>query len=260
MKNLLFIFSLCVFLFSCQNSPKSNTAESTKESTSTNNNNAKAAVLKAPILATNSSKNLQGIDISHYQTDIDWNAVKTDSLSFVIVKATAGETYLDPSFKEHWSNVKNAGLMRGAYHFYYTKDDPIKQAKFFISNVLSLSEKSDLPPIIDIETDGVNSVITPEQLQKDLQTFLSIVETQFDRKAILYTSHAFAQKYIDNPVFDKYYLWIAEYDSDAPIIPDAWSKTGWTFWQNTPSATVNGIKGDVDHDFFNGDLEAIKSL
>ena len=94
------------------------------------------------------------------------------------------------------TDVKNANLMRGAYHFYYTKDSPSKQADFFISTVFPTSEKSDLPPVIDIETDGVNSDITVEQLQKDIQIFLSIVQSKFNRRPILYTSYDFCLKSI----------------------------------------------------------------
>lgn len=257
MKHLLIILLGSIAFFSCDQPVKKSkididqkkidakpTAESDVKNSSANSTNDK----------------IEGIDISHYQTNVDWNDVKNDNISFVFVKATGGATYIDPSFTQHWNAVKKAGIIRGAYHFYYTKDDPSTQAEFFISNVLSISDKDDLPPVIDIESDGVNTDISVDQLQLDIHDFLSIVEKAFGRKPILYTSHSFAQKYFADPAFDKYYLWLAEYDLAPPNVPTGWSNTGWSFWQNSPSANVKGINGTVDHDLFKGSLAELKSL
>ncbi len=266
MKNLLLLFISCTLIYACQNSPKVSTKNSGKNlptvedekiNTVGNQNNTVSPEDLSEV--SKGDERLQGFDISHYQTNIDWNKVTKDQMAFVFIKATAGKTFVDPSFKKHWSSAKQAGIMRGAYHFYYTKDDPTTQAKFFISNVLALSDKNDLPPVIDIETGGINTDISTNQLQKDIHTFLGIVEEAFDRIPILYTSHAFAQEHLDNTDFDKYYLWLAEYD-DAPDVPTGWKNSEWTFWQNSPSATVNGVENQVDHDFFNGSMEKLKSL
>jgi len=258
MKNVLIYLILFAFIGACNN-PQKNSDQKTSAKT----DNSKGHSTEEPIIKTPTAdkiEKLQGIDISHYQTGIDWNKVKEDQIAFVFIKATGGETYVDPSFSTHWSDVELAGLMRGAYHFYYTKDDPTQQANFFISKVLPISKKSDLPPVIDIEKEGVNTNITVDQLQNDIQTFLSTVEKAFGRKAILYTSYDFAQKYFDNPKFDQYYLWLADYESESPPVPTGWANTGWTFWQNDPTSTVSGINGSVDHDIFKGSMEALKKL
>jgi len=259
MKNTLLLISIILLISSCQNQTKSAKEVSAKASDKVEKIVTKATTIKAPEVPSSTTINLEGIDISQYQTGIDWNKVKADNINFVFVKATGGQTYIDPSFKQHWTNVKNAGLMRGAYHFYYTKDDPTTQANFFISNVLSVSTANDMPPVLDIESGGVNTDISVAQLQQDIQTFLTVVENAFGRKPILYTSHSFAQQYFNNPIFDKYYLWLAEY-ADAPIVPTGWANSGWTFWQDSPSASVDGVTGNVDHDYFNGSLSELKGL
>ncbi len=259
MKNLILLFFTCSLILSCNNAQK-NQSSSNDTNTASSDEATKTSTISKDLSSSQDNERLQGIDISSYQTNIDWDKVKEDQIAFVFIKSTGGETYVDPAFTQHWNDVKSANLMRGAYHFYYTKDDPTTQAKFFISKVLPLSEKSDLPPVIDIETDGVNTKISVDQLQEDIKTFLGIVEKEFGRKPILYTSHAFAQEYFDNTDFDQYYLWLAEYQSASPPIPNGWASMGWTFWQNSQSATVSGINGNVDHDYFKGSLEDLKNL
>ncbi|MDF1695876.1 MAG: GH25 family lysozyme [Saprospiraceae bacterium] len=261
MKSLLFTLIGSVLILSCQNQP--NPTESTNKTQSEATSTAVDTNLsteKAATKTTTDKEQLEGIDVSHYQTTIDWGKAKESNVSFVFIKATGGESYIDPTFTNHWKNAKDANLKRGAYHFYYTKDDPIKQANFFVETVLPLSEKNDLPPVIDIESGGVNSNISDDQLQKDVVTFLTIIEEKFKRKPILYSSHAFAQKHFTNREFSKYYLWLAEYDSKQPRIPEVWKSTGWTFWQNSASTNIEGYTGKVDHDIFNGNMEAINNL
>ncbi len=46
-------------------------------------------------------------------------------------------------------------------------------------------------------------------------------------------------------------LWIANWDVPTPDVPaNDWAGHGWTFWQNTDCATVNGIAGCVDGDLY----------
>ena len=260
MKYLTLLSLACFLLFACKNNSKSSTSSnSEQEQTESVQQKATTQVDSATPDSSDENK-LQGIDISEYQTNIDWSEVRDDQISFVFIKATGGETYVDPSFEKHYTDAGNAGIIKGPYHFYYTKDDPTTQANFFISTIKPNYSAEDLPPVLDIETAGVNTDITIQQLQDDIKRFLSTVENSLGRKPILYTSHAFAQKYFDNPDFSEYYLWLAEYDTESPRTPNGWESTGWTFWQNNPNASVSGIDGPVDHDIFKGDMEALKSL
>ncbi|MEM9548357.1 MAG: GH25 family lysozyme [Bacteroidota bacterium] len=254
--HLLISSVLCL----CINPQTGNSQNSSKTDNTTDHKMPAKAQTPESETLLKSKTNLQGIDISAYQPHVDWSKVKEDNISFVFIKATGGRTYVDPSFKQHWASAGKADMMKGAYHFYYTKDTPEAQADFFISTVKSGYTAQDLPPVLDIETDGVNTVITKEELQKDILTFLSLVEKAFSRKPIVYTSYAFAQEYLDDPKFSNYYLWIAEYDTNQPNVPDAWKSISWTFWQNSPSAVVTGVQGKVDHDFFKGSMDALKNL
>ena len=98
---------------------------------------------------------IHGIDVSKFQKDINWHAVKQMQvekirISFAFIKATEGITRQDASFKQNWDRAGKAGLIRGAYHFFYSTRDPLKQAINF-QNVVDL-QSGDLPPVLDIET------------------------------------------------------------------------------------------------------------
>ncbi len=194
---------------------------------------------------TNSNQ-LQGIDVSHYQSTVDWVKVKAAGIAFAYAKATDGNTYTDPQFHTNWQSMQAAGILRGAYHFYETNDDPIIQANNFINTVGSLAA-NDLPPVVDIEifkgAYGNNSVAT------NLQTWLNAVEQALGRTPMIYTGPSFWNQTI-NADFSKYPLWVAEYGVSTPKIPQGWAT--WNFWQYTQNGTVDGVTGNVDLDYYAG--------
>lgn len=206
-------------------------------------------------MATNST--LNGIDVSHFQGSVDWEKVKSTGVAFAYAKATDGNTFVDPQFSKNWQAMGAAGLLRGAYHFYETNDDPVTQAQHFI-NILGNLSATDLPPVVDIEV--FKGVYGNTSVAANLQTWLDSVEKALSRKPMIYTNTAFLNQYI-NTDFSKYPLWIAEYGVSQPKIPNGWK--AWNFWQSSQTGSVAGIGGNVDTDIFSGSmndlLEFIKS-
>src|SRR5665213_1732581 len=78
---------------------------------------------------------IQGIDVSKYDGDIDWTAVKKAGISFAYIKTTEGGDYSDPMFGQNWKASEAAGVMRGAYHFMYWCRNADEQALFFMVNI-----------------------------------------------------------------------------------------------------------------------------
>ena len=111
-----------------------------------------------------------GIDVSHYQGRFLGKVTKLPNIDFVISKATEGISYIDNDFHYNWESIQKLGLIRGAYHFYISSDNPIKQAEHYASVVGQLGE-NDLPPIIDVEELSIYGSIDVPALQKDLLTF-----------------------------------------------------------------------------------------
>jgi len=106
--------------------------------------------------------------------------------SFAFIKASEGVDLADPDFGANWTAAGEAGLVRGAYHFYVTEDDPEQQARLFIETVQL--EPGDLAPVVDIELIGHG---TPPGLPDRLRRFLELLEQRYGVRPIIYTSPKF---------------------------------------------------------------------
>lgn len=198
---------------------------------------------------------IHGIDVSRYQQRISWKAVKAMNvegvqLGFAFIKATEGNGRVDPFFKRNWEKSKEAGIVRGAYHFFIPNRDGRTQAQNFIKTVAL--EQGDLPPVLDIEQLYGTSVAN---LRKELKTYLDILEEHYGIKPIIYTNAAYYMRNLQGH-FDDYPLWVAHYlQPHQPRITREWS-----FWQHSESGSVNGIAAKVDFNVFDGDSVEFKSL
>ena len=197
---------------------------------------------------------VHGIDISHYQGDINWKMLEQTRqgqfpVQFIFMKATEGGDYSDKRFVANFDSAKAHGFIRGAYHFYNPKTDVNKQADFFINSVKL--EPGDLPPVLDIEKKGKDM----KKLQADLKHWLRRIEDHYGVKPIIYASYKFKTKYLNDSVFNSYPYWIAHYYVDSVQY-----KGDWKFWQHTDVGTLPGIKEQVDLNVFNGGLEGLNAL
>lgn len=204
-----------------------------------------------------------GIDVSYWNSGIDWPKVRATGQRFVFAKATEGDFYADPSFAANWSGAKAAGLLRGAYHFFRANIDGKKQAKKFIDYVNKTKDDGELPHVLDLETqDGQNNA----RIIARAKDWLDEVEAAFGKKPIIYSGMYFLQDYFSEagggpPKWAKDYpLWLAQYpntyvDGQQPHLPRGWFK--WTFWQYSEKGLLNGINANVDLNVFNGTLEEL---
>ena len=143
---------------------------------------------------------IHGIDISHYQGNIDWDKLQGGMISgcplrFVIIKSTEGASRMDENFKSNFHNALEYGFIRGAYHFWSNKSSARQQAYYFLEKVKL--EEGDLPPVLDIEHAPKDKSI--EEFQRDILTWLHIVEDRYHVKPILYTYYKFKEKYLSAP-------------------------------------------------------------
>lgn len=198
---------------------------------------------------------VHGIDISHYQGEIDWeklllNRYTSSPLHFVFMKATEGGDHGDDTFQRNFSEARRHGFIRGAYHFFNPRTDALKQADFFIQTVEL--DSGDLPPVLDVEVTGKKS---KEELQRNLRLWLDRVEAHYGVKPILYTSYKFKTRYLDDSIFNSYPYWIAHYYVDSVEY-----RGKWNFWQHTDVGSVPGIEQEVDLNVFNGSLNDLQKM
>ncbi len=196
-----------------------------------------------------------GVDVSHWQGTIDFDAVAGSDVRFVFAKATEGKTFDDPNYATYRADTNAAGLAFGAYHYARpdsSTNDAVLEADHFVDT--ALPDSGDLLPVIDLEDSGG---LSTSALTDWLWAFLEEVLDRTGVHALIYTSPAFWQTYLgDTDAFAKdgySLLWIAHWFVPTPAVPGKnWGGYGWTFWQNSDCITVPGIVGCVDSDFFNG--------
>ena len=180
-----------------------------------------------------------GIDVSHHSGEVDWRTVAAEGYAFAVVKASEGVDAPDPRFDDNWGGAADAGLVRGAYHFYVTEDDPQAQAELFLST--AKLGAGDLAPVVDIELIGRGT--EEAKLPDDLRRFLEILEEKTGVPPILYTPPDFWDAHFHES-YGRYPLWVAEYGVEAPKLPEGW--TGWVLWQFQGDADVPGVEKSAD--------------
>ena len=212
-------------------------------------------------------KYTHGFDISRYEPKIDWNLIRAQDFKFVIIKATEGTSYQDPVFPTHWANAKNAGLIRGAYHYLRAGDDANAQAQLFLRTVKL--ENGDLPPFLDLEETFNNNQSNANFISR-AEAWLKIVEQATGRKPLIYSRASFLQERVSSngraPSWAKNYsVWIANYlynyvEGSQPFEAPGWQP--WVFWQYTNKGDAQGIYNDlgqkpseIDLDWFRGSLQ-----
>jgi lysozyme len=178
-----------------------------------------------------------GIDVSNHQGQIDWQVVAVDNIEFAYIKATEGGDFADARFEENWRRAGDAGLDRGAYHFFTLCRPGEEQARHFLS--VAPPDHAALTPAVDLELAG-NCSGRPraDEVVAEVRAFLELVEAAWDREAILYVRDDWQSRY---PVRDELGrpLWHARFLRR----PDV---DGWVIWQIHGFAHVDGISGGVD--------------
>ena len=183
-----------------------------------------------------------GLDVSVHSGSVDWQSVVAEGHGFVILKATEGVDLEDGAFADHWREAAAAGLVRGAYHFYVTEDDPRQQADWFTQKVTL--QPGDMAPIVDIELVGHG---TEDGWQQNVLTFAQQLRDHYGVTPIVYTSPKFWQTHFQGEhatVFADFPLWIAEYGVDEPAIPMPWGS--WHMWQYRGDAPIAGVEKGAD--------------
>lgn len=193
---------------------------------------------------------VQGVDVSRYQRQVDWAVLKQEgNVQFAFIKATEGNNYQDPYFDYNWKAARQAGVLRGAYHFYKANKSAEWQAKHFIKTVRL--KRGDLPPVLDVEdVDDVDK----ELLIQELGVWLTTIEDYYGVRPIVYASLDLYRRHLQE-AFPDHVVWIARYSRRQPP-----QKLAWHFWQYSDELRLPGVKGDIDGNVFAGNYWQLKAL
>ena len=205
----------------------------------------------------NEKESTIGVDISHYQEDVDFQKLKDQDIAFVYMKATEGSSHQDDRFQEYWEAAHTADLPCGAYHF-FSYDSPAQtQAENFIS-FAGPDLTGSLIPVVDVEYYGDKEENPPakEDLVRELTIFLDALEAQYGVKPMIYTRTDLYKDFLKGE-FDSYKIWMASFYK-----PLSWEYDGdWYLWQYHIRGQLEGYGGQkyIDLDVLNPD-KALEDL
>jgi lysozyme len=205
--------------------------------------------------ATRSAEyDVHGVDVSKYQGNIDWEAVKDAGVAFAFIKATEGGDAADSKFLRNWTAAKAAGIPRGAYHFVYWCRQPHEEIGNFESVVPV--EPDALPPVLDVEATPTSRTckrtLYREEVLADMRKMLEEMERHYGKKPIIYSSVDFYQSILHSNALAEYPIWVRSTKYHPTV---RYGDRKWTFWQYRSDGSVPGIPGSVDQNTFHGTQE-----
>ncbi|MCM2325241.1 MAG: phosphodiester glycosidase family protein [Candidatus Woesearchaeota archaeon] len=222
--------------------------------TGTSNTLDNSCVIKETDLTSLKQKGTLGIDVSHWESSIDWQSVASEGVKFSFNKATEGTTFIDDTLKIYTLGAKDRGILVGHYHFARpTMNSPEDEANFFVNTISPYLKKDGktLRPVLDLE-DGYQ--LGGEALTAWVNRFMAKVKERTGITPILYTNINYLKNYLPSDISTKYPIWVANYETSQP------SYSSWYFWQYSESGSLKGIPYDaVDLDYFRGNLDCLKS-
>ncbi|KXN69771.1 glycoside hydrolase family 25 protein, partial [Conidiobolus coronatus NRRL 28638] len=196
-----------------------------------------------------------GIDVSNYQPNVNWSAVKANGIEFAYIKATESTNYKNPEFSNQYAGATNAGIIRGAYHFAQPSDSSgAAQANYFASNGGGWSADGiTLPGALDLEA-GCHG-LSQAAMVNWIRDFSNTYHARTGRYPVIYTTTSWWQQCTGNngSFGNNNPLWIASWSSSPGRLPAGWSFH--TFWQYADKGPNPG-----DQDVFNGDKSGLQRL
>lgn len=186
-----------------------------------------------------------GVDVSKYQTNIDWNAVKASGIDFGIIRAGYGKvaSQKDPYFEQNMKNAKAAGIACGTYWYSYAKtpDEAKQEAELFASVISGYT--FEYPVVLDIE-DPSQATLSKEQISSIITAFCDVMESK-GYYVSLYSYASFLNDKVYPSVLENYDIWVAHTGVSRP----SYTKTSYGMWQYSHKGSVNGISGEVDMNY-----------
>lgn len=182
----------------------------------------------------------KGIDVSQWQGDINWSAVKAD---FAILRAGYGrvKSQIDTKFEQNYRNAKAVGMPLGAYWYSYamSPDEARVEARVFIDIIKG--KQFEYPVYFDVEEQAVFRLGT-----NAVSNIISAFCDEMEKAGYfvgLYMSASPLTTYVTQAVRERYAIWVAHYGVSKPSYSGQYG-----MWQYSSTGRVDGIGGDIDMD------------
>lgn len=201
-----------------------------------------------------------GVDVSHYQQDIDWTQVRNAGMDFAIVKVAGrgiagGGLYTDDYYVQNILGAQSAGLKVGAYFFSQalTVDEAREEAQFLLNYIRSYSIT--YPVVFDWETSSgyrtYDISVSQDQMNEIAYAFCDTISAAGYKAMVYGNQWDLMNRYNLGALQSRYDIWLARYwysggqrYQEGEETPDLGTK--YMMWQFTSEGNVAGINGNVD--------------
>ena len=189
-----------------------------------------------------SSLPARGVDISSWQSEVDFSALKKEGISFVILRI--GTSFgKDSKFEKYYREAKSAGLDIGVYFYTYAKD--VNRSEVDAQNVLKWlrHKKLQYPVYFDIEDDSLLNLTTENRMSICERFRLTLEDKRY--LVGVYANENWMNHYLDyNVLRDNYEIWLATWTISGK--PEKNMNTKCRVWQYSDKGRFNSVKGNVD--------------
>ena len=193
---------------------------------------------------------MKGIDVSKWNGDIDWKTVATTDVDYAIIRCGYGDNYVyqdDAYWEQNVKGCEENNIPFGVYIYSYA--ETVQQAQSEAAHVLRLIEGHTLnfPIYLDVE-DSVQAKLPKSTLTQIINTFVNAIHNQGYEVGI-YANLNWWTNYIDASIANNqsWFKWVAQYNNIGTTYEGVYQ-----MWQCTSTGKVDGIKGNVDLNFWFG--------
>lgn len=190
-----------------------------------------------------------GIDVSVYNGDIDWERVKRSGVEFAIIRAGYGSyaDQVDARFEANYSGAKAAGVPIGTYWYSYasTPQEAEQEAKAFLEVIKG--KQFEYPVAYDVEN-RFQAQLDVATVDAIINTFCKYLENK-NYFVSLYSYEDFLIENVSEETRKQYSLWVANI-YDEPSLP-------YDIWQHSFDGVIDGIPHRTDLDKSKVDFPAL---
>ena len=196
---------------------------------------------------------LNGIDVSSYQNNIDWKQVKESGIDFAMIRVGyrgwgTGKIVYDNSYSYNLENALKNNIKCGVYFYSQAvnESEAIEEADFVINAIKNYNIT--YPIVIDSEYATTSRVgradnLSTEERTKVCKAFCERVQ-QKGYSGMIYASKFWFYNNLDMSKLSNYKVWVAHYTNSINNKTDYKGK--YDIWQYTSKGNIAGINGNVD--------------
>ena len=187
----------------------------------------------------------RGIDVSKWNGNIDWKAVKNSGIEYVIIRSgyrgsSQGALIEDPKFRTNIKGASEAGLKVGVYFFTQavSESEAVEEASMVLEQIKGY--KISYPIFLDVEASGGRG----DKVDKTTRTAVCKAFCQTIQNAGytagIYANKTWLSEKMDAGSLNSYKIWLAQY-AEKPTYSGKYE-----LWQYQSKGRVTGISGNVD--------------